>query len=417
MGIDQLDFQSVHLNYLKILQVSNADPNNTKAGKEYECINRGNHPVIIRPVSHHSSVVLRNNQSVGHHSDDSVEPFRQDTSVCHNVALTQILLRHGNSSIHNQLPPLVTSNTAGTSLELKSRSSHGQEIALLSCRENTQLPASSCFSYNINSIHLTGINRKSHSGRAQRHQSRSKQWRKSTAIYRRRCNVYWCRLFPLRRNVEFVGKAVADPDSTSRGAAEEQKFARKVFNTLIQINKPFIGGSLIVTLLASRRLAPTSFARKPALQTVGDGRPSNPVHDRKQSSSNQDTASRWPTTIVAPKSQFRTCPTDHGKALATSPHDPLGITDSACKNQSVVVSVQYGPFNTYIPIRSTTIGKSRVAKDPIAMHTSWRSNSDIASVTSIGYPRMRASGESSTTKHRLIHASGSHPIPSPSDPK
>ncbi|KZV27313.1 TMV resistance protein N [Dorcoceras hygrometricum] len=105
------------------------------------------------------------------------------------------------------------------------------------------------------------------------------------------------------------------------------------------------------------------------------------------------------------------------KRLATSPHDPLGITDSACKNQSVEVSVQYGPFNPYIPIRSTTIGKSRVAIDPIAMHTSWRSNSDIASVTSIGYPRMSASGESSTTMHRLLHASGSHPIPTPYDPK
>ncbi|KZV16718.1 hypothetical protein F511_08827 [Dorcoceras hygrometricum] len=105
------------------------------------------------------------------------------------------------------------------------------------------------------------------------------------------------------------------------------------------------------------------------------------------------------------------------KRLATSPHDPLGITDSACKNQLVVVSVQYGPFNTYIPIRSTTIGKSRVARDPIAMYTSWRSNSDIASVTSIGYPRMRARGESSTTKHQLLHASGSHPIPPPNDPK
>ncbi|KZV38611.1 hypothetical protein F511_01163 [Dorcoceras hygrometricum] len=105
------------------------------------------------------------------------------------------------------------------------------------------------------------------------------------------------------------------------------------------------------------------------------------------------------------------------KCLATSPHDPLGITDSACKNQSVVVSVQYGPFNPYIPIRSTTIGKSRVAIDPIAMHTSWRSNCDITSVTSIGYPRMSASGESSTTMHRILHASGSHPIPTPYDPK
>ncbi|KZV22202.1 dentin sialophosphoprotein-like [Dorcoceras hygrometricum] len=99
------------------------------------------------------------------------------------------------------------------------------------------------------------------------------------------------------------------------------------------------------------------------------------------------------------------------KRLATSPHDPLGINDSAYKNQSVMFSVQYGPFNSNIPIRSMTIGKSRVARDPITMHTSWRSNSDIACVTSIGYPRTRASGESSTTKHRILHASGPHPTP------
>ncbi|KZV45518.1 hypothetical protein F511_39825 [Dorcoceras hygrometricum] len=30
---------------------------------------------------------------------------------------------------------------------------------------------------------------------------------------------------------------------------------------------------------------------------------------------------------------------------------------------------------------------------------------------------MKASGESSTTKHRLLHASGPHPIPPPNDPK
>ncbi|KZV23515.1 leucine rich repeat protein [Dorcoceras hygrometricum] len=85
-------------------------------------------------------------------------------------------------------------------------------------------------------------------------------------------------------------------------------------------------------------------------------------------------------------------------------------------NSGLAQRIMYGPFNPYIPIRSTTIGKSRVAKDPIAMHTSWRSNSDFASVTSIGYPRMSASGESSTTMHRLLHASGSHPIPPPNDP-
>ncbi|KZV22650.1 strictosidine synthase 3-like [Dorcoceras hygrometricum] len=48
-----------------------------------QCINRGNHrSVIIRPVSHHSSVVFRHNQSIGHHSNDSVGPFKHDTSVC-----------------------------------------------------------------------------------------------------------------------------------------------------------------------------------------------------------------------------------------------------------------------------------------------------------------------------------------------
>ncbi|KZV54637.1 cyclic nucleotide-gated ion channel 1-like [Dorcoceras hygrometricum] len=36
MGIDQLKFQSVQFGYLKILQMGNTDPNNTKAGKEYE---------------------------------------------------------------------------------------------------------------------------------------------------------------------------------------------------------------------------------------------------------------------------------------------------------------------------------------------------------------------------------------------
>ncbi|KZV35824.1 hypothetical protein F511_18298 [Dorcoceras hygrometricum] len=105
-----------------------------------------------------------------------------------------------------------------------------------------------------------------------------------------------------------------------------------------------------------------------------------------------------------------------GGAAATRAFRVRVCCKFACKNQLVVVSIQYGPFNPYIPIRSTTIGKSRVAIDPIAMLTSWRSNSDIASVTSIGYPRMSASGESLTTMHRLLHASGSHPIPPPDDP-
>ncbi|KZV19727.1 hypothetical protein F511_35373 [Dorcoceras hygrometricum] len=186
----------------------------------------------------------------------------------------------------------------------------------------------------------------------------------------------------------------------------------------------------IATLLASRRLAPTSFTRKPALQTVGGGRSSirstiginlppyictrrsdGFCHGRnllvavietspitRQTDGGGAAVGGGRATFVTLNGsgiqlavgpqplRFR----NHNfgltnrimvKRLATSPHDPLGITDSACKNQFVVVSVQYGPFYTYISIRSTTIGKSRVAIDPIAMHTSWRSNSDIASVT------------------------------------
>ncbi|KZV17188.1 ER membrane protein complex subunit 3 [Dorcoceras hygrometricum] len=46
-----------------------------------------------------------------------------------------------------------------------------------------------------------------------------------------------------------------------------------------------------------------------------------------------------------------------------------------------------------------------------------RSDNTIIPLDSIGYPRMSASGESSTTMHRLLHASGSHPIPTPDDSK
>ncbi|KZV53627.1 polyol transporter 2 [Dorcoceras hygrometricum] len=44
-------------------------------------------------------------------------------------------------------------------------------------------------------------------------------------------------------------------------------------------------------------------------------------------------------------------------------------------------------------------------------------NHGPGSSPSIGYPRIKASSESSTTKHRLLHASGPHPIPPPNDPK
>ncbi|KZV56575.1 hypothetical protein F511_04984 [Dorcoceras hygrometricum] len=47
----------------------------------------------------------------------------------------------------------------------------------------------------------------------------------------------------------------------------------------------------------------------------------------------------------------------------------------------------------------------------------WRLCVSSKRIANIGYPRMSASGESSTTMHRLLHASGSHLIPPPDDLK
>ncbi|KZV21243.1 hypothetical protein F511_23198 [Dorcoceras hygrometricum] len=93
----------------------------------------------------------------------------------------------------------------------------------------------------------------------------------------------------------------------------------------------------------------------------------------------------------------------------------LGITDSACKNQSVVISVQYGPFNTYIPIRSTTIGKSSVARDPITMHTSWRSNRDIACVTRVSMTFRVVRTNQYNQDLGLIHSTNGNHLESPNE--
>ncbi|KZV42974.1 hypothetical protein F511_42307 [Dorcoceras hygrometricum] len=117
MGIDQLKFQSVQLGYLKILQLGNTDPNNKIRKIKYEikpenrstrpanqlpvhlnrasipaqCINRGNHrSMIFRPVSHHSSVVFRHNQSVGTTPMIALDlSGTTHLSAGHNVALSQ----------------------------------------------------------------------------------------------------------------------------------------------------------------------------------------------------------------------------------------------------------------------------------------------------------------------------------------
>ncbi|KZV48337.1 hypothetical protein F511_24443 [Dorcoceras hygrometricum] len=102
----------------------------------------------------------------------------------------------------------------------------------------------------------------------------------------------------------------------------------------------------------------------------------------------RDTASRGPTTIAAPKSQFRTDPLDHGKA-------PSNIA----------------PLSP----RSTTIGKSRVAIDPIAMHTAWRSNSDITSVTRVSMAFRVVRTNQYNQDLGLIHSTNGNHLESPNE--
>ncbi|KZV33620.1 transport inhibitor response 1-like protein [Dorcoceras hygrometricum] len=52
----------------------------------------------------------------------------------------------------------------------------------------------------------------------------------------------------------------------------------------------------------------------------------------------RDIACRGLTTACESENLFLNYPLDHGKASSNIVHDPLGIIDSACKNQSVMVS-------------------------------------------------------------------------------
>ncbi|KZV14236.1 Tau class glutathione S-transferase [Dorcoceras hygrometricum] len=125
-------------------------------------------------------------------------------------------------------------------------------------------------------------------------------------------------------------------------------------------------------------------------------------------------SSNWPETIFRRRgaAAAAACREERGGGCDAL---GLGITDSACKNQLVVVSVQYGPFNPYIPIRSATIGKSRVAKHPIAMHTSWRSNSDIASVTRVSMTFRVVRTNQYNQNLGLIHSTNGNHLESPNE--
>ncbi|KZV53069.1 hypothetical protein F511_03982 [Dorcoceras hygrometricum] len=198
MGIDLLNLHSVQLGYLKILQVGNIDPNNTKQENKYEvkpqyeelskqlnkqhAINqcyecmRAIKDRIARPASrleiitieplyhaqqvsrwkssvhdlqdpsaHHSSVVFRNDKSVGHHSNDSVGLFRHDKSVGQSQRGSQVInqsvrlniLRSEPCSSSTSLPNLETTRNAHPEAQTSRRTNE------LLCTKTQQLRTSS----------------------------------------------------------------------------------------------------------------------------------------------------------------------------------------------------------------------------------------------------------------------------------
>ncbi|KZV57490.1 pentatricopeptide repeat-containing protein [Dorcoceras hygrometricum] len=190
-----------------------------------------------------------------------------------------------------------------------------------------------------------------------------------------------------------VGKAVTDSDPVSRRRSGRLKLAPETFNTIKQRYK--------------LRTIHSALSRLPCWR-LGPGSNRN---YKKTGSSRSDEINADGFSLKTDRSK-----SDQSTAGGGRRRESAAAAAAWEERKRGRPCFRYGPFNPYIPIRSTTIGKSRVAIDPIAMRTSWKSNSDIASITSIGYPRMSASGESSTTMHRLLHASGSHPIPPPDDP-
>ncbi|KZV48903.1 hypothetical protein F511_16819 [Dorcoceras hygrometricum] len=312
------------------------------------------HLVIIRcddSADHHKAVVFRHDDSAGHHIKSSIGPFRSDDSASRSQRAKEL------SSQRNQDQYSMIKLSTKIRMEInnlpkatKEQKNYGLTIAKIHEQCNNFALLNSGDS-SLQTVRATvKVNHRHNSDpitKAEVPQIWSQRQLKSgsaisdlTTLSRVALLDHLEVVLSLFSSRGWCRNTVADPDPNSRGAAEKQKLPG---NTCVTLN-----GSGIQLAVGSQPLR---------LQNHNFG--------------------------LAQRIMV--------KRLATSPHDPLGITDSACKNQ-LVVSVQYGPFIIYIPIRSTTID-------------------------SIGYPRMRASGKSSTTKHRLLHASGSHPIPPPNDHK
>ncbi|KZV56876.1 hypothetical protein F511_26118 [Dorcoceras hygrometricum] len=172
MGIDQLGFQSVQLGYLKILQMGNIDPNNTKAGKRI----RGPSAITARCLSD------KNNQSVTTLMIALYLSGMTHLSAGHNVALSQFYLNRSHqgtatSACSNFLPRWSRPTQQGLPWSSNPEAQTYRRKLYSTVVRTHKLTDSSRSLSNVDSSHLTGINRKSYSRLSSTPPSRSKQRR------------------------------------------------------------------------------------------------------------------------------------------------------------------------------------------------------------------------------------------------
>ncbi|KZV35511.1 hypothetical protein F511_32976 [Dorcoceras hygrometricum] len=121
----------------------------------------------------------------------------------------------------------------------------------------------------------------------------------------------------------------------------------------------------------------------------------------------------------------RVCPLAGSQHTAAPPQGPLG---GSSRDRPFLAphqrlgEPQFRPFQQSGPSRFGQSSQPQFSGPQFAQLNAMTREQEDGIPTgviadSIGYPRMRASGESSTTRHRLLHASGPHPIPPPNDPK
>ncbi|KZV56637.1 hypothetical protein F511_02136 [Dorcoceras hygrometricum] len=360
-GIDQLALHSVQLGYLKILQMGNTDPTTQKQEKKYE-VKPQYEELSKQLIMQHA--IINAMKCMRAIKDRIARPVYQLANHLSRASIPHTVYQPGKSSVR----------------DLQSPSSHHSSVVL--------------------QVYV-GINNK---GKAQNREellprSRNQRMNNRTRFLenlRTSSNSALLPQFVLQPITRYQSKKELSrnlvPPKSSKTEAEIDEDRRTKCSAAVPLNQT--SGKATETTefnvsfnLISRNKQTLHYTTEPQNDIV----PTNQKRRRSSPPADTKSLSKQPAAgiqlAVGPQQlwlrnhNFGLAQRIMVKLLATSPHDPLGITDSACKNQLVVVSVQYGPFNPYIPIRSTTIGKSRVVRDPTAMHTSWRSNSDIASVT------------------------------------